>query len=201
MGIPSRRGGVVKQPLIIMIGPSGVGKSAVVGAMRRLGLVDLVPTWTTRPRRCYQPVEEDDHVFVSPQEFDLLLHQGFFLETARMFSLPYVYGLPALTCEDDPGCIKVIMLRASLMPMAYKHFPGASIYQVEAPHSRVLHHMKHRSRHESDMGTRIVDFQRELESGRNWADRLIDNGASLDSAIEQMKKYVLLDFPFVGMPS
>src|SRR5205085_11400244 len=99
------------QPVVVVIGPSASGKSTLVRELHRLGLVDVRPTWTTRPIR---PDEADgslEHRFVTDAEFDRLKNAGFFLDTVEMFGLPYRYGLPRSTARTT----EVVMLRAALV--------------------------------------------------------------------------------------
>jgi guanylate kinase len=80
-------------PLLVVIsGPSGVGKDAVIARLRERGDCFRVPvTMTTRPPR---PGERDgvDYIFVSPQEFARQLAAGELLEHAEVYGRSY--GVP-----------------------------------------------------------------------------------------------------------
>jgi guanylate kinase len=80
--------------LVIVSGPSGVGKDTVIAALRRrAGGADFqyVVTCTTRPPR---PYEEDGvhYHFVSDAEFEALVSAGELLEANRVHS--HWYGTP-----------------------------------------------------------------------------------------------------------
>lgn len=83
----------ISQPLLIVLsGPSGVGKDAVLARMKRLGLpYHYVVTATTRRRR---PTESDgaDYHFVSGDEFQRMLREGELLEWAEVYG--NYYGVP-----------------------------------------------------------------------------------------------------------
>ena len=86
-------GGADPPPLLVVIsGPSGVGKDAVIAAMRgsQPGLMFAV-TATTRPMR---PGEVDgrDYVFLSTKRFEAMLADDGFLEHAEVYG--YRYGVP-----------------------------------------------------------------------------------------------------------
>jgi guanylate kinase len=78
-------------PLLIVIsGPSGVGKDVTLKRMKELGApFHFLVTNTTRPRRPTE-VEGVDYRFISPEEFNLKLARGEFLEHAQVYG--YQYG-------------------------------------------------------------------------------------------------------------
>ncbi len=75
------------QPLLIVIsGPSGVGKDSVVQGMKRHGLsVHFVVTATTRPRR-ENEVNGKDYFFVSKEEFARMIENDELLEYAIVYN-------------------------------------------------------------------------------------------------------------------
>lgn len=78
--------------LIILSGPSGVGKDAVLSRMRELGLpFHYVVTVTTRPQR-YGELEGQDYYFVSQREFIGLKEGSRLLEWAKVYG--NYYGVP-----------------------------------------------------------------------------------------------------------
>lgn len=75
--------------LVVISGPSGVGKDAVIARLRERGDRFRVPvTMTTRPPR---PGERDgiDYIFVSPEEFARQLAAGELLEHAEVYGQSY----------------------------------------------------------------------------------------------------------------
>lgn len=73
-------------PLLIVIsGPSGVGKDSVLRGLKRRGLpFRFVPTMNTRPRRASE-VEGVDYYFVSTEQFLSMLNRGELLEHAVVY--------------------------------------------------------------------------------------------------------------------
>jgi guanylate kinase len=97
---------IESSPLLVVIsGPSGVGKDAAVKHMEELGYpFHFVVTATTRPRR---PNEVDgvDYHFFSHQEFAKMLEKGEFLEHAIVYGqhkgIPKKQVLEALESGKD----------------------------------------------------------------------------------------------------
>jgi guanylate kinase len=82
----------VKPLLIVLSGPSGAGKDAVLHRLRGMACPPTcIVTMTTRPRREYERDGVDYH-FVSPERFQEMLNVDDFLEWARVYG--NCYGLP-----------------------------------------------------------------------------------------------------------
>lgn len=78
--------------VMVLSGPSGVGKDAVLARMRELGLpCHIAVTVTTRPRREGE-VEGQHYHFVSQEQFFEMRGQGQFLEWAEVYG--HRYGVP-----------------------------------------------------------------------------------------------------------
>lgn len=82
-----------RQPLVLVLsGPSGVGKDTVLEAMRAAHPdFFYTVTATTRPKRPGE-IDHVHYVFVEPAEFDRLLAEGEFLEHAEVYGNRY--GVP-----------------------------------------------------------------------------------------------------------
>jgi len=82
-----------RPPLLVVIsGPSGVGKDAVLAELRETHPeIFFAVTATTRPKRPGE-VDELDYIFLTPGRFDQLLGQGEFLEHAEVYGRHY--GVP-----------------------------------------------------------------------------------------------------------
>ena len=80
--------------LVIVSGPSGVGKDTVIVAMRRIPTKPpryFVVTCTTRPRRDYE-VDGEHYHFLEEEEFDRRRREGGFLEANLVHG--HWYGTP-----------------------------------------------------------------------------------------------------------
>lgn len=81
-----------KPLLLVLSGPSGVGKDAVLTQMKRAGLsLTYIITMTTRSRRPRERNNIDYH-FVSTDEFQSMMRSGGLLEWANVYG--NWYGVP-----------------------------------------------------------------------------------------------------------
>jgi guanylate kinase len=92
-GVKRNKLGSVAAPLFIVIsGPSGVGKDAVLDAMKRMRYpLYFAVTATTRPQRQGETDGVDYH-FVSNAEFKRMIEKGELLEWANVYG--NLYGVP-----------------------------------------------------------------------------------------------------------
>ena len=84
--------------LVVLSGPSGVGKDAVVSRLKDMGYpLYYAVTATTRPQR---PGERDglDYLFLSEAAFDRMLANQEFLEWARVYG--HRYGVPRFQIKE-----------------------------------------------------------------------------------------------------
>jgi len=91
--LTKRRGDRSSRPLLVVLsGPSGVGKDAVLARMRKLGRpFHYVVTATTRPKRAGEKNGVDYH-FLSRKEFQQMIDRHQFLEWANVYG--NYYGVP-----------------------------------------------------------------------------------------------------------
>lgn len=120
--------------VLVVIGPSGSGKSTLVRHLHERGLIEVVPTWTTRPRRADEAHGSLEHRFVDDDGFDTLARCGCFLAVARPFGPPHRYGMPRRACAARPPGrpVPAVIARAPLVPVLAAHVPRPVVYQVEA---------------------------------------------------------------------
>jgi hypothetical protein len=80
-------------PLVIVVsGPSGVGKDAILNLMKERGYpFFFMTTFTTRQKRAIETDGKDYH-FVSEEEFERLLKSDGLLEWAKVYG--NYYGVP-----------------------------------------------------------------------------------------------------------
>lgn len=102
----AKKSGVKKEPLLIVIsGPSGVGKDTVLQRMKKRELpFHFVVTATTRPARADE-VDGVDYIFVSTVEFAEMIEKGELLEYAIVYNdykgIPKEQVRKALTSDKD----------------------------------------------------------------------------------------------------
>ncbi len=114
--------------LIVLSGPSGVGKDTVIQKMRDLGLpMHYTITATTRPRR---PGEIDvfHYYFLSQEEFLARKEQSEFLEYAEVYG--FWYGSPKQPIRDALDKGRDVVLKIDVQ--------GARSVQAQVPDALFL---------------------------------------------------------------
>jgi guanylate kinase len=102
--------------LVVISGPSGVGKDTLIERLRELDpRLQYSISYTTRKPR---PGEKDgvSYFFVSRQNFEELVAQGFFLEHA-VYNGNY-YGTPAAAVEEARAAGRDILLKIEVQGAA-----------------------------------------------------------------------------------
>jgi len=117
------------QPLLIVIsGPSGVGKDSVVQAMKDRGLpFHFVVTATTRPRRT-EEVHGVDYFFVSKEEFARMIEHDDLIEYAIVYS--DYKGIPKQQVREALASGKDVVMRLDVQ--------GASTVRKLAPEAVLI---------------------------------------------------------------
>ncbi len=102
--------------LIVISGPSGVGKDTVIEEMRlRHPDYSFAVTATTRPRR---PGEIDGvhYTFMTRHEFEESLQQGYFLESAEVYG--NLYGVPRHRVEEEISAGRNVVIKVDVQGAA-----------------------------------------------------------------------------------
>lgn len=174
--------------LVVLSGPSGAGKDAVLSAMREACPdVFFAVTATTRPQR---PGEVDgrDYLFLPEPRFQELLTQGEFMEHAQVYGRSY--GVPkgpvrnALTKGQDV-VIKVDVQGAATIRRVV---PGALLVFLEAPTFDELERRLRSRKTEPEAALRLRLETARLElARRGMFDRVVVNETgALDQAVQRV---------------
>jgi guanylate kinase len=102
--------------LVVISGPSGVGKDSVLRGLREQGLpFRFVPTMNTRPKRADE-VDGVDYYFVTTEEFVTLLEQGELLEHAVVYG--DYKGIPKKPIREALNSGQDVVLRVDVQGAA-----------------------------------------------------------------------------------
>lgn len=148
---------------LVLTGPSAVGKSTVIKYLLNDSRFHLSISYTTRRPRPWE-FNNVDYVFVSKEEFEMNLSEGFFLEHT-CFSGNY-YGTPDHIDKSD----KVIVFDVDIRGYHFfkQQFPESFFCLVTADSNMIELRLKNRVRIQADedatkdVKTRmssIADFQ------------------------------------------
>lgn len=180
--------------LLIIIGPSGSGKSSVIHLLQKKGFIKITPSWTTRPPRPEENKGSIEHVFISDLEFSEREKAGFFLEAIQPFKLPFRYGLPKVE-KGLEKVVSVVMLRANFIPLINKHYTNTTIYQIEDTYDKICKRLKKRELHGELTGSRLEDFEKEVKLGRRYVNRIFINTGRMESLVSEIIIALKQDFP------
>ena len=162
-----------KSPLLIILsGPSGVGKDAILARMRRLKLpFHYVVTATTRPQRVREKNGIEYH-FLSQEKFQQMRDEGQLLEWAKVYG--NYYGVPKDEIRQALSKTKDILLKVDIQGAATikKVLPQAIFIFVMPPS--------------------IEELKRRLE--QRHSESLADLTLRLEKAEEEMRKLSLFDY-------
>jgi guanylate kinase len=178
--------------LLVIIGPSGTGKTSALKLLHDQGVVEVTPSWTTRPPRDDEKGGTLEHRFVDEPTFTKKKDEGYFLDSAQMFDLPYWYGLPKIE-KSEGSRVATVMLQASLLPLMDKYYTNYTIYQIEDKPEKAAQRLQEREAAGHAMGSRFEDYQKEIEAGRQRAQRVFTNDGSLEDLAGQIAAALIED--------
>jgi len=164
-------------PLFIVIsGPSGVGKDAVLDAMRRMRYpLNFAVTATTRPQRQGETDGVDYH-FVSKSEFDRMIEKRELLEWANVYG--NLYGVPKRQVQESLAEGLDVVVKVDVQGAAtIKNILPEAVFIFVAPPSM------------NDLEKRLK--QRKTESG-------VDLELRMKAAQEEMGSLPLFDYVVVN---
>jgi guanylate kinase len=154
-------------PLLIVIsGPSGVGKDAVLARMRKSERpFYYVVTATTRPRRAREKNGVNYH-FLSPHEFQQMVNKHQFLEWASVYG--NYYGVPKgeVSSALSKGVDTIVKVDVQGAATIKKLLPQAVFVFLMPPSMQALERRLKRRRSESseDLALRLATARREIGS-------------------------------------
>ncbi len=175
------------QPLLIVIsGPSGVGKDSVVQALKRRGLpFHFVVTATTRPPRPGE-VNGQDYFFVSKEEFARLIDQGELIEYAIVYN--DYKGIPKQQVREALASGKDVIMRLDVQGAATvrKLAPEAVlIFLTTQDEQELIARLnKRKSDSAEDLSLRIATARQELKRAAEFDYGVINADGRLDEAVE-----------------
>ena len=175
--------------LIILSGPSGVGKSTV---LRRL--LDQFPdrlrlsiSATTRPPR---PGEVDgvDYYFLSPEEFQDRRHGGDFLECFEVFGHGHWYGTPLseVRSSEHDGKWVILDIDVAGATKVRNLFPDApTIFLRPSCEEELERRLRARATESEDViGRRLEVARRELARAGEYKFQVVND--TVDQAVHQI---------------
>lgn len=174
--------------LIVLSGPSGVGKDAVIKRMKELGYpFHFVVTATTRPRR---PHERDgiDYHFLTEEEFDSLLKRDEFLEHAVVYGNRM--GIPKQEVREGLDSGQDVVMRVDVQGAATlrKLVPEAVFIFLIAPSEEALFARLRSRKTESAeaLQLRLALAREEMKRLYEFDYVVVNRDGALDTTVEKI---------------
>lgn len=154
--------------LLIISGPSGVGKTTITRAVERSIPDGVFSVSATTRQRTPTDVEGVDYHFVSDAEFDRMVAAGEFLEWANVFGKKY--GTPRLWVEEQLRRGRLVILEIDVQGaiQVKRAMPQAFGIFVLPPDERVLlERLRNRRREPEDViQRRFAEAKHEITQAR-----------------------------------
>jgi guanylate kinase len=184
-----RRGTRISRPLFVVLsGPSGVGKDAVLARMRKLERpFHYVITATTRPKRAKEKNGVDYH-FLSRKEFQQMIDKHRLLEWANVYG--NYYGVPKddVTSALSQGVDTIVKVDVQGASTIKEILPQAVFIFLMPPSVEELEKRLRRRRSESteDLALRLERAKEEIKSLPLFDYVITSHPNKLDEVISQI---------------
>lgn len=178
--------------LVVLSGPSGVGKDAALAALRRLDrLWHFVVTATTRPKRAG---EQDgmDYVFLGTETFLKMKERDEFIECAQVYGR--WYGVPRSQIRGPLQEGKDVILKIDVQGAATVRglAPEAvSIFMLPASFEELKQRLARRMSESSpEMELRLKIAQEEMAQARHFDYRVINRDGCLAEVVDEIEDII-----------
>ncbi len=184
--------GTTNPLLIVLSGPSGVGKDAVLARMRQQGKpYHFVVTATTRPIR---PSECDgrDYIFVDEPAFQKMIQAGDLLEWAEVYG--NLYGIPRSQIVDAMGQGRDVIVKPDIQGAATirEKAPDALFIFLAPPTMREMERRLRRRMTESPeaLQRRLHTARQEMEEASKFDYVVVNQDGRMEQAVAEIEAII-----------
>lgn len=181
------------QPLLVVIsGPSGIGKDAVVNQLKeKYPEMHFVVTATSRQPRAHE-VHGVDYFFVSTDEFEKMIANQELLEYAKVYS--DYKGIPRSQVKQALESGKDVVMRLDVQGASTvrRLCPDAIlIFLTAATEAEWIERLRgRRADSEAEMALRIATAHNEYQSLDKFDYIVLNADGQLDAAVDQVMKII-----------
>ncbi|MBI4282841.1 MAG: guanylate kinase [Chloroflexi bacterium] len=181
-----------KPLLIVLSGPSGVGKDAVLSRMKKLDYhLTYITTLTTRPRR---PDERDnlDYHFVSTKKFQEMIENSQLLEWAQVYGNWYGVPKPAVKEALDKGQDTIVKVDIQGAATIKKIIPQALfIFLIPPSMAELVVRLKQRhTESPADLALRLKMAEAEMQQLPLFDYVVVNRGNEIDRAVSEIQAII-----------
>ena len=178
--------------MVVISGPSGVGKDAVLERMKASNVpYHFAVTATARPKRDSE-VDGVDYVFVSRDEFQRMTCGEELLEWAEVYGNPY--GVPKSPVREALARGQDVILKIDVQGAdnIRRLVPGAVYVFLAPPDMTELEQRLTRRRTESTetLQVRLESAAKELEKAAKFDYVVVNRTGRLDEAVEEINSII-----------
>ncbi len=181
--------------LLVLSGPSGVGKTTVTKALVAQGWVGhIVVTATTRRPRAGE-IDGVDYHFRTPQQFQQMLEENELLEHAEVHG--NMYGVPAGDVREhlNAGVDVILTIDPQGAQTVRRRVRGA-IFVFLAPESidDLVERVNQRGQDSPEQrALRLLNAERELAQAPSYDYLIVNREGKLSETVEQLKAIMLAE--------
>lgn len=187
------QGNATKPLLIVLSGPSGVGKDLLLSHMKASSDTQrhFTITATTRPKRSG---EQDgvDYFFVSKQQFEEMIGNGELLECAKVYG--NYYGVPKAQITDALRSGKDVIMKIDVQGAAtIRRITPNALYIFLAPPSEdeLKRRLTARRTESTDtLAVRLQDMRQEMKEAAKFDYTVVHHTNKTDDAVLEVEAII-----------
>ena len=178
--------------LLVLSGPSGVGKDAVLSRMRETGRpYHFTVTATTRPRRAGER-DGVDYIFVTRQGFDDMVDSSELLEWAWVYG--NLYGVPKAQVRDALARGRDVVIKADVQGAAtIRELAPEAVFIFLAPpdlDALTLRLSQRLTESPETLRTRLQTAEEEMTKASDFDHVVVNHNGRLDEAVREIEAVV-----------
>ena len=176
--------------LIIVVGPSGVGKSTFVDKIITEvdGIHDAITCTTRQPRSGEK--EGNPYFFLTPEEFRARIEQGFFVEWAQVHD--QLYGTPVSQIEEPWARGEAVIMDVDVQgAKTFKSkYPQALTIFIHPPSINILRQriIDREGKVPHDLDLRLENARKEIAMADEFDRQMVNN--DFEASYAEFKKIV-----------
>jgi len=188
-----RRADVDSHPLLVVIsGPSGVGKDALLDVLRSRGRpYHFAITATTRPRRGVE-IDSRDYYFLTPDRFEELAGSGELLENALVYG--HRYGVPKAPVREALAGGRDVLMRTDVQGAATIKgaIPQAvTIFLAPASLADLEERLRRRATDSQEtLRVRLATARREMDAASHFDYVVVNAEGRLEEAADEVERII-----------